>query len=376
MKKTPEVLILEDSNTQAEALKYILENNSYRVSYVNNAEKALKFLSHKIPDIIISDIVMPGINGFGFCSIVKSDSRLKNIPVILLTSLSDPDDIIKGLECGADCFITKPYNESYLLSKIQYLLMNFDLRKGQSTDLGLEILFKGNKHLITSSRLQIVDLLFTTYDSAVQKNKDLVEANKELEAFSYSVSHDLRAPLRAINGFINILLKEHGNKFDDEGKRLFEIINSQSSRMELMIEGLLNFSRIGRGSILPVKMVMGPIVKMIYKDSTTPQQRKKLKLKVEKLYPSFADPSLIRHVWSNLISNAIKYSAGADNPTITISSLKKDGQIIYSVNDNGVGFDMNYYDKLFGVFQRLHSEKEFEGTGVGSGNSEKNNNAT
>jgi len=180
MKRNIEILILEDSKTQAAELIYILENNEYIVTHANNGEEALELLSNKLPDIIISDIVMPRINGFEFCSTVKSDVRLKNIPVILLTSLSDPDDIIKGLECGADSFITKPYNEDFLISKIQYLLMNFEFRREQSTDIGLEIIFKGKKHLISSSRLQIVDLLFSTYESAMQKSKELAIVNQEL----------------------------------------------------------------------------------------------------------------------------------------------------------------------------------------------------
>ena len=142
MNDNTEILILEDSKTQAAELTYILEKNNYNVRHSLSAEDAISLLKSYRPDIIISDIIMPGMNGFDFCSIVKSDDMTKTIPVVLLTSLSDPDDIIKGMACGADSFITKPYNEDFLLSKIQYLLTNFEFRKGKSDKESIEILFK------------------------------------------------------------------------------------------------------------------------------------------------------------------------------------------------------------------------------------------
>ena len=143
--KNMKILIVEDSLTQAERLKYILENNEYIVKHAADANEAMNLLKKNIPNIVISDIVMPGKNGYELCKEIKSDNSFKNIPVILLTSLSDPVDIIKGLDCGADTFITKPYSEEFLLSKIEYLIMNFRMRKHQSTDVGLEVFFSGYK---------------------------------------------------------------------------------------------------------------------------------------------------------------------------------------------------------------------------------------
>jgi signal transduction histidine kinase/ActR/RegA family two-component response regulator len=175
-----EILIVEDSITQAEELRYILESNDYKVTHAVDTETAIEILEKKIPDIIISDIVMPGMDGFELCSRVKSDIRLNKIPLILLTSLSEASDIIKGLESGTDSFITKPYNEEFLLSKIQYLHLNFKMRKDQSSEIGLEVLFAGKKHLISSDRLQILDLLLSTYENSVIQNIELEKANKEL----------------------------------------------------------------------------------------------------------------------------------------------------------------------------------------------------
>lgn len=180
MEQNTEILIVEDSLTQAEQLRYILEKNNYSVIHAIDAEKALEKLEHKIPELIISDVVMPGIDGYEFCKKVKSDSRFKNIPLILLTSLSDPNNILKGLEYGTDSFITKPYKEEFLLAKIQYLISNFKYRKKHPVGKGKEILFRGKKHLIQSDPMQILDLLFTTYENTLLQNEELNAANKKL----------------------------------------------------------------------------------------------------------------------------------------------------------------------------------------------------
>jgi PAS domain S-box-containing protein len=176
-----DILIVEDSKTQAENLKFILESDNYTVIHVLNGVEALETLKDFTPKIIISDIIMPKMDGFTLCSRVKADNLLKGIPIILLTSLSDSEDIIKGLVSGADSFITKPFDKIFLLSKVKYLILNFDLRQNRSAEMGLEILFGGRKHLITSDRLQILDLLISTYESAVIKNRELQNSNSELQ---------------------------------------------------------------------------------------------------------------------------------------------------------------------------------------------------
>jgi diguanylate cyclase (GGDEF)-like protein len=183
IKKT-NVLILEDSPTQAAELEYTLEKGGYSSTTIVNGKKALEYLNDSnniMPDIIISDIIMPEMNGFDFCKMVKNSNFLKKIPVILLTSLSDPTDVISGLECGADCFITKPYKSDYLLSKIKYFLVNIELRKHQSSDQCIDIRFGEKKYNITSSRMQIIDLLLSSFENAVQKNSELNLAIKELK---------------------------------------------------------------------------------------------------------------------------------------------------------------------------------------------------
>lgn len=179
--KPVEILIVEDSPTQAVQLEYTLEQNGFLVSVAGNGNEALALLKKKLPTIVISDVIMPEMDGYQLCENIKKDDSIKDVPVILLTSLSQPEDVIKGLQCGANNFIVKPYEEEHLLSRIQYILANQEIRKVATADMGIEIIFSGRKYYITSDRIQIVDLLLSTYESSIQRNRELVMMNTELE---------------------------------------------------------------------------------------------------------------------------------------------------------------------------------------------------
>ncbi|GIV57593.1 MAG: hypothetical protein KatS3mg042_0506 [Rhodothermaceae bacterium] len=174
------ILVVEDSLTQAEQLRYALEQKGFCVTIQRDGEQALAWMQEHLPTLIISDIVMPRMNGYQLCKAVKDDPRLREIPFMLLTSLSDPADVIEGLKAGADDFVVKPFNEEFLLSRIKYLLANRVLRQNTGTNLGMEIYFAGEHHFLTSDRMQIVDLLLSTFESAVLKNKELEEKNRAL----------------------------------------------------------------------------------------------------------------------------------------------------------------------------------------------------
>ncbi len=199
----------------------------------------------------------------------------------------------------------------------------------------------------------------------ILRTRQLEAANKELEAFSYSVSHDLRAPLRSVHGYTKILMEDHYASLDEEGKRICGIIAESATKMGELIDDLLNFSRIGRSSMNPSFLDMKSVVSQIFDELLTENEKKRTKIKIGKMLKAHGDASLIKLVWNNLISNAIKYSSKEPLSEISIRSIREGNFITYSVYDNGVGFDMQYKHKLFGVFQRLHSECEFEGNGVG-----------
>ncbi len=175
-----EVLIAEDSPTQAEQLKGLLTEHGYKVAVAANGKKALAEAKKRKPALIISDIVMPLMDGYTLCKEIKSDETLKDTPVILLTSLASPADVIKGLECSADHFIRKPYDEKYLLSRISHILTNRELRNSEKMQPGVMIYLAGKKHFISSERQQILDLLISTYEQAVHINKELSAREEEL----------------------------------------------------------------------------------------------------------------------------------------------------------------------------------------------------
>lgn len=198
-----------------------------------------------------------------------------------------------------------------------------------------------------------------------ERTIELQMVNKELESFSYSVSHDLRAPLRAIHGYMSIFADEYANKFDDEAKRLTTIIMNNTQKMGRLIDDLLAFSQLGRKELIKTYASMAQIVENICDEQKRLEEKRDIEFIIEDLPYAFVDTVTIRQVWVNLISNAVKYTRHKPKAIIVIGARIEKGEQIYYVKDNGAGFDMTYYDKLFGVFQRLHSQKEFEGTGVG-----------
>ncbi len=179
--KNISILIVEDSLTQAIQLQFFLENNGYTVLVAEDGEIGLKLAKESQPTLIISDIVMPNMDGYEMCSAVKDTASLADTPVILLTSLSNPEDVIKALTCRADNFVTKPYDDVFLLSRIEHILVNQELRRCEKSDTGIEIFFAGKTHIITSDRRQVVDLLFSTYENAVERNKKLIRMQLELK---------------------------------------------------------------------------------------------------------------------------------------------------------------------------------------------------
>ena len=251
MNNTP-ILIVEDSLTQALQLQNILERHDCRVAVAYNGVEALEHLKEHIPSLVISDIVMPEMDGYKLCKHIRSDEKLRDIPVILLTALSDPEDVIKALECGADNFATEPYKEDFLISRIRTILANQELRKRGMSEMGIEIFFGGKKIFITSQRTQIIDLLLSTYENAIQKNLELKQVNNELilahqelenrnielqnlneqkNEFLGMAAHDLRNPLGAISNFSEVLYDEAAKALNQEQLELVSIIRSSSEFM-------------------------------------------------------------------------------------------------------------------------------------------------
>ncbi|MBI3919314.1 MAG: PAS domain S-box protein [Betaproteobacteria bacterium] len=197
-----------------------------------------------------------------------------------------------------------------------------------------------------------------------ERTAELEAANKELESFSYSVSHDLRAPLRALDGYSRMLEEDYGDKLDEEGRRLLGVVRDSSQNMGALIDDLLAFSRLGRKAITAIEVDMNALVREVLNELRPVAGESAQRCVIEPLPAAWCDRALLRQVWVNLLSNAFKFAGKREQPVIKVAGHHA-GENVYSVSDNGAGFDMQYYDKLFGVFQRLHSNDEFPGTGAG-----------
>ena len=381
-----EILIVEDSPTQAQKLQYILEQKGYPITLAANGVLALAAARQDKPTLIISDVVMPEMDGYELCRQVKSDPDLADVPVILVTTLSDPRDVILGLECRADNFILKPYDERYLLGRVQFVLINREMRQTDQPGMGLEIYFEGQRHFITADRLQILNLLLSTYEAAMRRNRELSlaqdalqrtnsellqrtaeleAANKDLEAFSYSVSHDLRGPLRAINGFSAILLEDHAAELSPDARQLLTTVIDAAKQMNALIEDLLRFSRLGTQSLSKKPVNIANLVHEVLDELGRDREGRQIEIQLGDLPDCVGDHALIKQLFVNLLSNAFKFTGHRERAVIEIGCAEDHGSNVYFVRDNGAGFDVSKARQLFGVFQRFHSQHEFEGTGVG-----------
>jgi signal transduction histidine kinase len=214
-------------------------------------------------------------------------------------------------------------------------------------------------------QVQALGRMDRSYRELEDFQAQIQKANRELEAFAYSVSHDLRAPLRSIEGFSQILLEEHSGELSDDGRRACGIIADNARRMSRLIEDLLNFSRFSRVALEPEHIQMGKLIQDVIDELVTGEARNRVQWQIEPLPEASGDSHLLRQVWINLIGNAVKFSARQEHPTITIAGSEQGAEVRYWIRDNGAGFDMARADQLFTVFNRLHSAREFEGTGVG-----------
>jgi light-regulated signal transduction histidine kinase (bacteriophytochrome) len=218
-------------------------------------------------------------------------------------------------------------------------------------------LLQSREHLEESVAARTADL--------AKSNQALANSNKELESFSYSVSHDLRAPLRAIEGFSAILLEDCADKLDDDGRRMLGLVRQGSVKMARLIDDILEFSRAGRAAMKMVVLDMNALVRLALADLSPAIEGRALEFRIATLPAAYGDAHTIQRVWTNLLHNAIKYTGPKQPAIVEVGARETGSEMVYFVKDNGVGFDMRYAGKLFRLFQRLHSPEEFPGTGCG-----------
>jgi signal transduction histidine kinase len=329
------LLIVEDEATQLTALCRALTQQGYETIGVSSGPEALEALHGRAFDVLLTDLKMPGMDGIAVLrGALAIDPRLVGI---IMTGEGTIATAVEAMQVGALDYILKPVKLSAVVPVLRRALAVRELR--------LE-----NERLARSVR---------------ERTAELEAANRELDAFTYSVSHDLRAPLRAVNGFAQILASDHRAVLPPEAHELIDDILRAARRAEQLIEDLLRFARLGRQALIREPVDVAAIVNAVVQELTMNETGRPIALRVGDLPVVDADRSLLYQAFANLLSNSLKFTQGRAPARIDVGCRAIDGEQVFFVRDNGVGFDMKYASRLFGVFERLHTQEQFAGTGVG-----------
>jgi signal transduction histidine kinase len=321
----PLALVVDDNSDLRSYVAELL-GLAYEVATAEDGRAALEAVRGRRPDIVVSDVMMPRLDGFGLVRELRSDPATASLPIILLSARAGEESAIEGLDVGADDYLAKPFSARELLARVRTHVELARARRAWA--------------------------------------EELERTNRELDAFSYSVSHDLRAPLRAIDGFSSILEKESGEGLSERGRQHLARIRSSVARMSELIEDLLGLARINRAQLTRQPVDISRIAREVAAELASRPHGRAVEVRIEEGLMADADPRLARVVLENLIGNAWKFTAKQDQPRIEVGRDSAARPALF-VRDNGAGFDMAYADRLFGAFQRLHTAAEFEGTGIG-----------
>ncbi|MBL1274988.1 MAG: response regulator [Ectothiorhodospiraceae bacterium] len=381
------VLIVDDKPENLYLLRVLLGAKGYEVSEAANGEQGLESARNNPPDLIISDILMPVMDGFALCRVWKTDVQLKIIPFIFYTATyTEPKDKAFSLSLGADLFLVKPQESHVLLNEIDTILAmghQQSLPKTSPAELGeedfyrqynvrlvhkledkLEEIEQKNRALV-EKELALYDLNAQLEKRVAQRTQELEAVNKEMEAFNYSVSHDLRAPLRRVDGFSQILMEDCAEQLGEEGQGNLQRIRKAVRHMDELIDGMLELSRLNheklnRETINLSVLAEAEIMKL---RETDPDWKAEIFIQPDVV--ADGDPRLLGIVFDNLLGNALKFTAKTEQARIAFGVTVQNGETVYYIEDNGAGFEMQYVDKLFGAFQRLHNVDDFPGSGIG-----------
>ena len=351
------ILAVDDSETSLRELADLLRADGYEVVLARSGEEALDLLAVQPVDCILLDLIMPGIGGKETCRRMKNIAMVRDIPVIILTAVDDRDSMIQGLAAGADDYIAKSSDFDLLRARVRA-----QIRRKQ---------FEDENRLIREQllRAEMEAMEAQTAQKVAEARAALVEElemkNRELEAFSYSVAHDLRAPLRSIDGFSQALLEDCGDKLNEESKLHLRYVRESAQGMAVLIDGMLSLARVARSELRNEMVDLTGLAQDTFAQLRKSAPDRSISTVAADDLVVEGDPRLLKVVLENLLGNAWKFTTKCAAPEIEFGIVAGSTPRTYFIRDNGAGFDMTYKDKLFGVFQRLHSVTEFEGTGIG-----------
>ena len=351
------VLAVDDSPTYLNALADILRGEGYDVILARSGEEAIDLLAVQRVDCILLDLMMPGMGGTKACRFIKSTPAFRSTPLVMLTAREDSTSMLEALHGGADDFISKSTQPEVITARVRS-----QIRRKQFEDENRRILAKllqtEMETVATRAARQLAETRATLVDELERKNR-------ELETFSYSVSHDLRSPLRALNGLCAMLEDDYAASIDDRGKDYLHRIRAAASRMAQLVDDLLRLSRISRAELVRQPVDLTKIAGEVAGELQQRHPERQVEFRVEEGLSAVADPNLVKIVFEDLLDNAWKFTGRTALARIDVGATAGPGGPLFFVRDNGAGFDPAYAGKLFTPFQRLHPESEFPGTGIG-----------
>jgi two-component system, NtrC family, sensor kinase len=351
------ILAVDDSVTYLHSIADTLRGEGYDVVLANSGEEALSLLSVGPVDCVLLDLMMPGMGGEETCRRIKAAPTIRDTPLIMLTAMEDREAMIRGLGAGADDFIAKSSDLAVLKARVLA-----QIRRKQFEDENRRI---REQLLRKEHEAQEARTANALAEMRAQLLEDLEHKNRELEAFSYSVSHDLRAPLRSIDGFAQILLDDHAARLDEGGQEHLRRIRAAAQRMGGLIDAMLGLAQITRAPFRRERVDLSMIATSVAAQLRATERERRAEFIIARDLEAKGDPHLLRALLDNLLGNAWKFTNRRPDAVIELGVLESAPQRTFFVRDNGAGFDMNYADKLFGPFQRLHSASLFAGTGIG-----------
>jgi signal transduction histidine kinase len=325
-KSRSRILLADDNTDMRDYVRRLLAEH-YEVEAVPDGLTALTAAQERTFDLVLTDIMMPGMDGFGLLRELRATPKTRIIPVILLSARAGEEAAVEGLNAGADDYLTKPFSAQELIARVRTHLELAHTRR--------------------------------------EWTKELEHANKELESFSYTVSHDLRAPLRAIDGFSKALLDEYSGRLDGQARHYLQRVRLAAQKMSTLINDLLELSLVSRGTLKKESIDLSELARGIVAEFQQKDETRKVTLEIADGLSATGDRHLVRTVLLNLLGNAWKYTAKTSQPQIAFGCSNHGAPPVFYIRDNGVGFDMAYADKLFAPFQQLHTESQFEDTGIG-----------
>jgi signal transduction histidine kinase len=321
------LIILADDNADMRDYVSRLLSERYEVLAVGDGLEALAAAQAKPPDLVLTDIMMPGLDGLGLLRELRAISQTRTVPVVLLSARAGQESATDGLNAGADDYLTKPFSSQELLARVHTHLELARVRRAWVNELQ--------------------------------------QSNKELESFSYSISHNLREPLRAIDGFSKLLLDEHAGQLDQEACHYLERIRGAAQKMSALINDLLRLSRVSRRELHKETISLSDVARRLIVEFRRRDPAREVAIEIEEGLIATVDPHLATIALMHLLGNAWKYTSKHAPARITFGQERRGREQVFYVRDNGCGFDMAYAGKLFMPFQRLHSAAQFEGAGIG-----------